>query len=73
MLNNQTSTYWLYFTEYQIMNYFSATLCQNVAPQNTMTLTKLNKKSSHRYIDEMFRLMLLIYDRTMKKYMSKFM
>ena len=32
----------LYYTEYQIINYFSAMLCQNVVPQNEVM--KLDKK-----------------------------
>ena len=33
----------LYFTEYQIIKYFSAMLCQNVVPQNK--IMKLAKKN----------------------------
>ena len=34
---------------------------------------KLSEKSTHRNLDDMFRLTLLIYGRNMKKIMSKFM
>ena len=34
---------------------------------------KLNEKSTHRNLDDMFRLILLIYGRNLKKIMAKFM
>ena len=56
--------------EYQIMKYLSATLCQNVVPQNKF---KLSKKINNRNLDGIFRLTLMIYRKNMKKYVSKFM
>ena len=45
----------LYFTEYQIIKYFSAMLCQSVVPQNKVI--KLGKKKdSYRNLNGAFRL-----------------
>ena len=51
----------LHSTEYQIMKYFSAMLCQNLVPQNKMKSWNKAKKCSHRILNGMFRLILLIY------------
>ena len=50
----------LYSTEYQAMKYFSAMPCHNIVPQKK-TKTELGKKCSHRDLNIMFRLILLIY------------
>ena len=65
----------LYSTEYQIMKYFSAMLCQNLVPQNKMKSWNKAKKCSHRILNGMFRLILLIYlaKYAKKKHLSKFM
>ena len=42
----------LYFTEYKIIKYLSAMLCQNVVRQNEVM--KLCKKGSHRNLNGMF-------------------
>ena len=50
----------LYFTEYQIIKYVSAMLCQSVVPQNkVMKLGK--KKGSHINLNRMFRLHLFFH------------
>ena len=36
----------LYFTEYQIIKYFSAMLCQNVVPQNKVMKLEKKKKAA---------------------------
>ena len=51
----------LYSTEYQAMKYFSAMPCHNIVPQKKKTKTELGKKCSHRDLNIMFRLILLIY------------
>ena len=51
----------LYFTEYQIIKYFSAMLCQNVVPQNKVMKLEKKKKGSHINLNRMFRLHLYFH------------
>ena len=51
----------LYSTEYQAMKHFSAMPCHNIVPQKKKKKTELGKKCSHRDLNIMFRLILLIY------------
>ena len=62
----------LYSSEYQIMKYFPAMLCQNVVPQNKMKNLNKVKNLNDRNLCGMFRLIFLIYGKNAKKYVLKF-
>ena len=51
------------------MKYFSATLCHKVVPQIRWNNKIKVKKINNRNLDGIFRLILLIYEKNMKKYM----
>ena len=61
----------LYFPESDIVKYFSIMICHNLVSQNGM-MKLILKKISHRNLDGMFRWILVIYGRAMKKYLSRF-